>query len=173
VFEDGSGDMEVEALANLDLVLGAFHTKLRSTQDATGRYLAALRNPTVHVLAHPKARMFGRRVGLHADWPRVFEEAARLGKAVELDATPSRQDLDVELAKVAVAAGVRWFSIGSDAHSAMELGFLPFGMATAALAGVERGQVLNYRSVEEVGRWASDLLPDLGAARDRRIDDVS
>jgi len=154
VLEDGSGDMDPAALASLDLVLGAFHTKLRVTDDATDRYLAALRNPTVHVLAHPVARMYGRRVGLTADWSHVFEEAARLGKAVEIDATPARQDLNVELARIAVASGVRWFSIGSDAHVAAELEFLPFGLAIAALAGVPRERILNYRSADEVRAWA-------------------
>jgi putative hydrolase len=157
VFEDGSADMTTEELAGLDLVLGAFHSKLRVRDDTTPRYLAALRNPTVHVLAHPKARMFGRRVGLTADWPRVFEEAARLGKAVELDATPYRQDLNVELARIAVAAGVEWFSMGTDAHSPGELANLPFGMATAALAGVPRDRLLIYRSAEEVRSWAREV----------------
>ena len=91
VFMDGSGDMDAAVLRDLDLVLGAFHTKLRATDDVTERYLAALRNPSVHVLAHPTTRMFGRRVGLVADWARVFDEAARLGKALEIDATPARQ----------------------------------------------------------------------------------
>jgi len=157
VLVDGSGDMDPAALGSLDLVLGAFHTKLRETADMTERYLAALRNPTVHVLAHPVARMYGRRVGLRADWPRVFEEAARLGKAVEIDATPARQDLCVELARTAVSSGVRWFSIGSDAHSAAELEFLPFGLAIAALAGVPRDRVLNYLTVDEVVAWARAL----------------
>ncbi len=157
VFDDGTCDMPAPDLAPLDLVLGAFHTKLRDTGDGTGRYLAALRNPHVHVLAHPKARMYGRRVGLEADWPRVFDEAALLGKAVELDATPSRQDLNVELARVALASGVRWFSIGSDAHSASELEFLPFGMATASLAGIPRDRVLNYMAVDDVVAWAAQL----------------
>jgi histidinol phosphatase-like PHP family hydrolase len=157
VFPDGSPDMPPEALAPLDLVLGAFHSKLRLREDQTDRYLAALREPSVHVLAHPKARMYGRRAGLSADWPRVFAEAARLGKAVELDATPARQDLNVELAAAAVAEGVRWFSIGSDAHVAVELEVLPFGLATAALAGVPRDRVLNYRSVDEVRLWAEEL----------------
>jgi hypothetical protein len=65
--------------------------------------------------------MYGRRVGLVADWRRMFAEAARLGKALELDATVWRQDLDVELATLARSEGVRWFSIGSDAHAAQEL----------------------------------------------------
>jgi histidinol phosphatase-like PHP family hydrolase len=154
LFADGTIDMDDAALSSLDLVLGAFHSKLRSKEDETERYLAALRQPRLHVLAHPKARMYGRRVGLSADWRRVFAEAARLGKALELDATVWRQDLNVELATIAREEGVMWFSIGSDAHSAEELGFLPFGMATAARAGIPRARILNYRSVAFVRAWA-------------------
>ena len=157
VFPDGTCDMDPEDLAPLDLVLGAFHSKLRLREDQTERYLAALRDPSVHVLAHPQARMYGRRAGLRADWSRVFAEAAERGKAVELDATPARQDLSVELARVAMAEGVRWFSIGSDAHSSFELQFLPFGLATAALAGIPRERILNYRTVGEVVAWAAEL----------------
>jgi histidinol phosphatase-like PHP family hydrolase len=159
LFPDGSIDMDDASLASLDLVLGAFHSKLRSTEDETDRYLAALRQPRLHVLAHPKARMYGRRAGLTADWRRVFAEAARLGKALELDATPWRQDLSVELATIAREEGVGWFSIGSDSHSAEELAFLSFGMATAALAGIPRARILNYRTVAFVRSWAGELGP--------------
>jgi histidinol phosphatase-like PHP family hydrolase len=38
----GSGDMDREALARLDLVLGCFHSALRKKEDQTERYLAAL-----------------------------------------------------------------------------------------------------------------------------------
>jgi DNA polymerase (family 10) len=154
LFPDGTLDMDDDSLASLDLVLGAFHSALRSKEDETERYLAALNQPRLHVLAHPKARMYGRRAGLEADWRRVFAEAARLGKAVELDATPARQDLTVELATIAREEGVEWFSIGSDAHTALELEFLPFGMATAALAGIPSERILNYRPVEFVRAWA-------------------
>ena len=157
VFPDGTCDMEPEALAPLDLVLGAFHSKLRMREDQTERYLAALRDPSVHVLAHPQARMYGRRAGLRADWARVFAEAAERGKAVELDATPARQDLSVELARIAMTEGVQWFSIGSDAHSSFELQFLPFGLATASLAGIQRERILNYRTFDEVVAWATEL----------------
>ena len=153
LFPDGSLDMDDESLGSLDLVLGAFHSELRSKDDQTDRYLAALRQPHLHVLAHPKARMYGRRVGLVADWRRVFAEAATLGKALELDATVPRQDLNVELATLAREEGVEWFTIGSDAHSAPELEFLPFGMAIAVLAGISRERILNYRPLEFVRRW--------------------
>jgi histidinol phosphatase-like PHP family hydrolase len=154
VFPDGTLDMDDDSLASLDLVLGAFHSALRSKDDQTERYLAAIRQPRLHVLAHPKARMYGRRVGLVADWRRVFAEAAIQGKALELDATVWRQDLNVELATIAREEGIEWFSIGSDAHTAMELEFLPFGMATAALAGIPRERILNYRPIAFVRSWA-------------------
>ena len=154
LFADGSIDMDDASLSSLDLVLGAFHSALRVKEEQTERYVTALRQPRLHVLAHPKARMYGRRPGLSADWHRVFAEAAVQGKAVELDATVWRQDLNVELATIALEEGVEWFSIGSDAHTAGELEFLPFGMATAALAGIPRERILNYRPVEFVRAWA-------------------
>ncbi len=157
VLVDGASDMPAGSLDGSDLVLGAFHSKLRTGDDQTARYVATLHNPDVQIIAHPRARMYGRRVGLQADWPRVFDEAAETGKALELDATPYRQDLDVELARLAVRAGVRWFSIGSDAHADTELGSLPYGFATAVLAGVPRDRVLNYRSADFVKDWARDL----------------
>jgi histidinol phosphatase-like PHP family hydrolase len=59
------------------------------------------------------------------------------------------------MARLARSEGVPWFSIGSDAHSSNELEFLPFGMATAALAGIPREQILNYQTVDFVRSWAA------------------
>jgi DNA polymerase (family X) len=149
----GEGDMDPAALATLDLVLGAFHSKLRVTDDQTARYLAALRNPDFHVLAHPRGRRWGARVGLHADWPRVFEEAAARGKALEIDAHPDRQDLDVELLKLARDAGV-WISIGTDAHHPSELAAMEFGLAAAIRAGIPRDRILNFHATDWLQDWA-------------------
>lgn len=150
---DGVQDMEPEALARLDLVLAAFHSKLRSTEDQTDRYLRALRNPTFHVLAHPRGRVFNRRLGLSADWPRVFAAAAEEGKALEIDAHPSRQDLDQDLIELARDAGL-WLSIGTDAHLLRELGYIEFGVALAIRAGFPKERILNYQPLESVLRWA-------------------
>ena len=153
VFSDGAGDMDPAALRELDLVLGAFHTNLRDQADQTERYLAALRNPDVHVLAHPRTRKFGRRAGLTADWPRVFAEAAALDKALEIDASPDRQDLNVELLRLARDAAVR-VSIGTDAHQPAELAFMEFGLAAAILADIPKERILNFASREDVLAWA-------------------
>src|SRR5690349_20620383 len=89
----GEGDMESRALRALDLVVGCFHSSLRTKEDQTARYLAALRNPDIQILGHPRGRVYNYRMGLSADWERVFDVAAELDKAVEIDAYPDRQDL--------------------------------------------------------------------------------
>jgi histidinol phosphatase-like PHP family hydrolase len=141
----GEGDMEGWALAQLDLVLGAFHSSLREKTDQTERYLRAVRNPTIDVLAHPRTRMWDTRVGLQADWRRVFEAAAESGVAVELDGHPNRQDLDVETLRIAVETEVL-FSIGSDAHHPDELVGVELALAAAARAGVSPARVIAFRS---------------------------
>jgi histidinol phosphatase-like PHP family hydrolase len=149
---DGQGDMSPESLANLDLVLGAFHGQLRLKEDQTQRYIAALENPLVDVIAHPRGRMYDRRVGLSCDWMRVAQRAADLGKALEIDATPDRQDLDVETLRVVKDAAC-WFSIGSDAHDPSELPSIEIGVAAAIIAEVPRERVLNFLSLDELRRW--------------------
>ena len=159
---EGEGDMEPASLARLELVLGAFHSKLRLTEDQTERYLAALRNATVDVLAHPRGRMYGRRLGLNADWKTVFGEAAERGTALEIDANPARQDLDVERLHIAREAGV-WISIGTDAHYVRELDYMPFALAAAARAGIARDRVLNLLSRDELLAWVADRRQNVRA----------
>jgi histidinol phosphatase-like PHP family hydrolase len=150
---EGEEDMDPGVLRGLDLVLGAFHSKLRLTEDQTDRYLAAVRNPTMHVLAHPRGRRWGTRPGLRADWPRVFEAAADAGTAMEIDAFPDRQDLQVELLELAREAGV-WISIGSDAHRPDELDHLEIGEAAALRAKIPPDRILNLLPADEVVAWA-------------------
>jgi histidinol phosphatase-like PHP family hydrolase len=152
----GEGDMETSSLRPLDLVLGSFHSALRRTEDQTERYLAALRNPCIQILGHPQGRVYNYRAGLNADWPRVFALAAELDKAVEIDAYPDRQDLRVELLRLAKRAGCR-ISIGTDAHHVWQLGFIELGLAAACLAGIRQERILNYLSRTELLAWAAKV----------------
>jgi histidinol phosphatase-like PHP family hydrolase len=153
---DGSGDMDPEALAELDLVLGSFHSQLRKKEDQTDRYIAGIRNPDIQVLGHPRGRQYNFRLGLTADWPKVFAEAARWGRAVEIDCHPNRQDLNVELAKLALEAGCV-FSIGTDSHYAHELDFISIGLATAIEAGIPQDRVINFAPADAVREWAASV----------------
>ncbi|MBA2269805.1 MAG: hypothetical protein H0W20_04295 [Chthoniobacterales bacterium] len=135
--------MEQTSLDALDLVLGSFHSALRSQEDQTDRYLAALRNPTLHVLGHPRGRVYNYRAGLTADWSRMFAEAQRLDKAVEIDCYPDRQDLNVDLLKLARDAGTR-VALGTDSHHAWQLAFIELGLAAALEAGIPAERIINF-----------------------------
>jgi histidinol phosphatase-like PHP family hydrolase len=155
----GDGDMEASSLAELDLVLGCFHSALRRKEDQTERYLAALHNPTVHILGHPRGRIFNYRLGLQAEWSRVFDLAAVLDKAVEIDCYPDRQDLSMDLVKLARKSGCR-ISLGTDSHGAAQLRFIEFGLASALKAGITLDRVLNFMPVDELQKWAKSVLED-------------
>jgi DNA polymerase (family 10) len=146
---EGSGDMDPAVLGRLDLVLGAFHSKLRLRDDQTERYFRGLENPDIQVLAHPRGRIYNFRAGLTCDWKRVGRHALETGTALEIDAYPDRQDLDVERLRIVAAEGA-WISIGTDAHTPAELVFLEIGIAAAILAGVSRDRILNLLSARDL-----------------------
>jgi len=147
----GEGDMDRKCLAKLDIVLGSFHSALRKKEDQTDRYLGALRNPDVQTLGHPRGRVYNYRLGLSADWPRVFDEAARLDKALEIDSYPDRQDLNVALLRLAKKSGCR-LSIGTDAHHATQFGFIELGLAAALIAKIPADRIINLMQVAELKR---------------------
>jgi histidinol phosphatase-like PHP family hydrolase len=152
----GEGDMDRKSLARLDLVLGAFHSALRKKEDQTERYLAALRNPDIQILGHPRGRVYNYRLGLKADWSRVLAEAARLDKAVEIDSYPDRQDLNVALLKVARKAGVR-ISLGTDSHHADQLEFIELGLAAALKARIPADRIVNFMDLAGLKQWIKKL----------------
>jgi DNA polymerase (family 10) len=150
----GEGDLDPAFLRGLDIALGAFHSRLRVAEDQTERYLAALEHGAFHVLAHPRGRIYDFRLGLTADWPRVFDCARRHGCAIEVDGYPDRQDLDVELLRVARDEGTM-ISIGSDAHATDQVAFLDFGIAAARRAGVPDAQIVNCMTAEQLVAWTA------------------
>lgn len=152
----GEGDMEPKALRGLDLVLGSFHSSLRKTEDQTARYLGAIRNPHVHIHGHPRGRIYNYRMGLRADWSRVFAEAARLDKAIEIDCYPDRQDLNLALLKVAKQEGVR-ISLGTDAHHAWQFEFIELGLAAAFKAKIPAGRIVNFLPLPDLRRWTETI----------------
>lgn len=152
----GEGDMKPSALAKLDLVLGCFHSALRRPEDQTARYLAGLRNPNIQILGHPQTRVYNRREGLRADWSRVFAEAARLDKAVEIDGYADRQDLRVSLLKIARKEGVR-ISLGTDAHHPDQLAFMELSLAAACFAKIPPDRIVNFLPLADVRKWAASV----------------
>ena len=150
---DGSVDMTYPELALMEIVVAAPHSALRSSADQTARMLGAVQTPGVHILGHPRGRMYGSRPGVTADWEKVFDAAARLGVAIELDGDPSRQDLDFDLARRALPSGCL-FAIDSDAHATDQWWYAETALAHARLAGVPRDRVINCWPLSRLLDWA-------------------
>lgn len=152
---EGRGDMDEDLLDELDLIVGAFHSKLRVRDDQTARYLAALEGRHLDVLAHPRGRRYDVRFGLVADWGRVARAAAERDVALEIDAWPDRQDLDVASLAAVAAAGGR-VAIDTDAHAVGELAFIEFGLAAAIRAGIRMDRVVNFLPRDDLLAWARE-----------------
>jgi histidinol phosphatase-like PHP family hydrolase len=151
IMADGRLDLSAPEVRLFDLVVAAPHSLLRKPYDQTPRLLRALEQPGIHVLGHPRGRMYSRP-GIVADWRSVFEAAAARGVAVELDGNWYRQDLDAGLARVALEQGCL-FAIDSDAHSIVELKDVEFGLAAARLAGIPADRVINCWDDERLDDW--------------------
>src|SRR5205807_4645748 len=91
---------------------------------------------------------------LIADWERVFQNAAEMDKAVEIDSYPDRQDLDRDLLKLARRAGVR-IAIDTDAHHPHQLDFVTLGLASAIEAKIPAERIINFLPAEQLLEWVS------------------
>jgi histidinol phosphatase-like PHP family hydrolase len=151
---DGTVDAAA-ALGRFELALAAPHWALRSPEDQTGRMIAAVTTPGVHVLAHPRGRVFSKRGGITVQWDDVFDIAARAGVAIEIDGDPARQDIDYALAGRALEAGCI-FSLDSDAHAPWEFVGAEFAVAHARLAGIPAERIINCWPTEKLLDWAAE-----------------
>ena len=167
----GQGDMDEDALSRLDIVIGCFHSSLRRKDDQTERYVAALRNPSIHILGHPRGRIYNFRAGLSADWLRIFALAAELDKAVEIDAYPDRQDLSPDLLVHAKKAGCR-ISFGTDSHGPSQLRFMVYAAASALDAGIKPDRILNFLPRDELLAWVASQRQGKPRTPSRRIRDA-
>jgi histidinol phosphatase-like PHP family hydrolase len=151
---DGSIDMTRDELRQLEIVVAAPHSALRSTAAQTARMVAAVSAAGVHILGHPRGRKMGARPGVDADWDAVFRTAARTGVAIEIDGDPSRQDVDHTLARRAADAGC-FLALDSDAHAVEELAYAETAIAHARLAGVPPERTINCWPLARLLEWAA------------------
>jgi putative hydrolase len=165
---DGSLDQEPELLAQLDVVVGSVHSRLRDERDVmTGRMLTAVADPNLDILGHCTGRKLSTKEGSDAahrrtairkesefDADAVFAACARYDKAVEINCRPDRLDPPKRLLRLAVEAGCR-FAIDTDAHAPGQLDWLPYGCERAARCGVPAERVVNTWPATLLMKWTA------------------
>jgi DNA polymerase (family 10) len=153
VLEDGSLDLPDAALAPLDVVIAAVHSKFDLTRAAqTRRILAALEHPKVGILAHPLGRLIDRREPYDVDMLAVIRKCKARQVALELNAHPERLDLTDLYCRMARDEGAH-VAINSDAHNENEFDNLDFGIGQARRGWLQKSDVINTRPLRDVRAW--------------------
>ncbi|HMD87986.1 MAG TPA: PHP domain-containing protein, partial [Anaerolineaceae bacterium] len=153
IHADGSLDYPDEVLAELDIVTASLHTSLRQPREViTERLLRVMENPQVDMIGHPSGRLLPNREGADLDWNAVLEAAQKNKIILEINANPSRLDLDEVYARKAGEMGIL-LSINTDSHTTDQLGLAEYGVSVARRAWLEPRQVISTWPVEQLLAW--------------------
>jgi DNA polymerase (family 10) len=140
---DGSMDLENDALAELDFVIGSVHSYMNlESSEMTDRLMRALENPHLRVLGHPTGRILLHREPFPYDFDRIAAEAARRNVYLEINASPERLDLGPAMIRTAKAKGCR-FVISTDAHHPKHLPNMTYGVRMARRGWLAPPDILN------------------------------
>jgi DNA polymerase (family 10) len=140
---DGTMDYPDEVLKKLDIVIASIHSGFRQSEEQlTRRLIAAMNNPYVSVIAHPTGRLLGEREAYEINMEVFLKAARETGTAIEINANPSRLDLNDIYSRQAKEAGVH-LVISTDLHVKDQFDFVKYGIGTARRGWLEAKDILN------------------------------
>lgn len=158
ILPDGSLDFTAEERGVLDHVVGSVHQlatwRNRDEDENTEMMIRAIEDDTFTILGHPTGRILGGRDGYEVDLHKVLRRMGELNaegqlKAVEINASPYRLDLDWRLCKFARDQGVP-IAINPDAHTTQGLKDVWFGVQIARKGWLAEADILNCRTGVEL-----------------------
>ncbi len=139
ILNDGSLDYSAAILSTFDLVIASIHSNLKMTEEkAMMRLINAIENPYTTILGHMTGRLLLSRKGYPVDHKKIIDACAANNVVIELNANPSRLDMDWRHIEYAVEKNVL-ISIDPDAHSLDGFDDIQYGilMAQKAMIGKE------------------------------------
>jgi DNA polymerase (family 10) len=156
ILPDGRLDVPEEILADLDVVVASVHSQLRQPrEEMTARLVAAALSPHVDIIGHPTGRKVEARDPADVDMEALIKAAAQGHTALEINASPSRLDLNDLHARRARDLGVK-ISINSDAHRPHELNQMEYGVYVAQRAWLQPDDVINTWDVDRILAWVRE-----------------
>lgn len=152
ILASGELDFDDELLAELEVVVASVHSGFTAPEaEMTRRIIAAVENPNVHILGHLTGRLLLEREPYKVDQHAVIDACAATGTWIELNASPSRFDLDWRLWQYATSKGVKCV-INCDAHRAEHAGYLRLGTGVARKGWLTKQDVINVLPLAELRR---------------------
>lgn len=153
ILANGDLDWPENILASFEYVVISVHSNFKmSEKDMTRRIIKALKNKHVTMLGHPTGRLLLARDGYLVNMTEVINAAADHGKIIEINAHPTRLDLDWRLCSYAKEKGVM-IAINPDAHTVEGLRDVPYGVGIARKGWLEAKDILNTRPLAGVLKY--------------------
>ena len=158
IMADGSLDYSYEVRRSLSHVIGSVHAlgswRNRDEITNTEAMIRAIEDPTFTILGHPTGRILQGREGFPIDMYAILRRMGEFNsegvlKAVEINASPYRLDMDWRFCKYAKELGVP-VCINPDAHDTRGLQDVWFGTQIARKGWLEAGDILNTRTAKEI-----------------------
>ena len=148
ILKDGVLDYADDVLAELDFVVASIHSNFNlSPAEQTQRMIRAISNPYVDIIGHPTGRILLGRAGYTLDMEAVIDAAIEHGVCIEINAHPSRLDMDWRLVKRARDRGMK-IPINSDAHALAGFDVIRYGIGIARKGWLSASDVLNTMETE-------------------------
>jgi DNA polymerase (family X) len=149
ILADGSLDLEDSTLAQMDIVVASVHSHFNQpVEEMTTRVLRALENPYVRILGHPTGRKVLSREAYAINIDAILKQAAKLGVAVEHNASPARSDLNDLHLRLAKQHGCK-IVVDTDAHATEELDQMRYGITQLRRAWLTPTDILNTEPTAE------------------------
>ena len=142
-------DYSNKVLSTFDLVIASVHSNLDMAEDkAMQRLLGAITNPYVTILGHMTGRILLKRKGYPVDHKAIIDACAANNVVIEINASPSRLDMDWRWIEYALEKNVM-LSINPDAHSVEEFLAVKYGVLVAQKGGLTKGSNLSSLGLSE------------------------
>lgn len=156
ILNDGSLDYPDEILKRFDLVIASVHSNLKMNEEkAMSRLMNAIENPYTTILGHLTGRLLLSRPGYPVNHQKIIDACAKNNVVIELNAHPSRLDMDWREIGYALEKKVL-ISINPDSHQTEGFSDIEFGVLVAQKAGVEKHQNLSSFSLHQFETFLSN-----------------
>jgi DNA polymerase (family 10) len=155
ILPDGTLDWSDSILASFEYVVVSVHSNFKmSESEMTKRIVKALKHRHVTMLGHPTGRLLLARDAYPVNMTDVITAAADYGRIIEINAHPTRLDLDWRLCAYAKEKGVM-IAINPDAHTVEGLNDVRYGVGVARKGWLGKSDVLNARPLGGVMEYLS------------------
>ncbi|MBC7890485.1 MAG: DNA polymerase/3'-5' exonuclease PolX [Ferruginibacter sp.] len=150
ILNDGSLDYADNVLATFDLVIASIHSNLKMNEEkAMFRLMNAIENPYTTILGHMTGRLLLSRKGYPVDHKRIIDACAANQVVIELNANPSRLDIDWRHMDYALEKNVL-LSIDPDAHSPEGFDDIKYGVLVGQKAMLTKERNLSSFGLKEL-----------------------